>query len=228
MVKLNKSGNRRGRSLGETGLKAAELIHAAGDAGISTMEMRELLADRTTAARRTVMIAAQRGKFIKRSFKQLCVYYAPTVAPDTIERDFEQRKDDYLRAQVAIKAAANKRWYDAARHSAEVRKAARLDSKARRELAAQQRKATRAASATRRAEFDLTNRWAEKLRGTTCGIVQVPEKPAPTVDYSRAVITVAPRKLGRYEVADTIGPFSSTRPGQYVFPANGCAAKAAA
>lgn len=47
MVKLNKSGNRRGRCLGETGLKAAELIHAAGDQGISTMEMRELLADRT-------------------------------------------------------------------------------------------------------------------------------------------------------------------------------------
>ena len=228
MVKVNKSGNRRGRSLGETGLKAAELIHAAGDAGISTMEMRELLADRTPAARRTVMIAAQRGKFIKRSFRQLCVYYAPTVAPDTIERDFEQRKDDYLLAQVAIKAAANKRWYDAARHSAEVRKAAQLDSKARRELAAQQRKATRAASATRRAEFALTNQWAEKLRGTTCGIVQVPDKPAPAVDYSRAVVTVAPRKAGRYEVLEAVGPFSSTRPGQYVFPANGCAAKAAA
>ena len=128
MVKLNKSGNRRGRCLGETGLKAAELIHAAGDQGISTMEMRELLADRTPAARRTVMIAAQRGKFIKRSFNQLCVYYAPTVASDTIERDFAQRKDDYLRAQVAIKAAANKRWYDAARHSAEVRKAAQLEN----------------------------------------------------------------------------------------------------
>ena len=228
MVKLNKSGNRRGRSLGETGLKAAELIHAAGDAGISTMEMRELLADRTPAARRTVMIAAQRGKFIKRSFRQLCVYYAPTIAPETIGREFEARKSDYLLAQVAIKAAANKRWYDAARHKAEVRKAAQLDYKARRELAAQQRKATRAASATRRAEFALTNQWAEKLRGTTCGIVQVPDKPAPSVDYSRAIVTVAPRKAGRYEVLEAKGPFSSTRPGQYVFPADGCAAKAAA
>ena len=84
MVKLNKSGNRRGRCLGETGLLAAELIHAAGAEGLSTMQMREMLADRTPAARRTVMIAAQRGKFIKRSYKQLCVYYAPTVPLDVI------------------------------------------------------------------------------------------------------------------------------------------------
>lgn len=228
MVKLNKSGNRRGRCLGETGLLAAELIHAAGAEGLSTMQMREMLADRTPAARRTVMIAAQRGKFIKRSYKQLCVYYAPTVPLDVIESDFSRRKDDYILAQLAIKAAANKRWYDAAKGRREVREAAKLDAQSRRDLAAQRRKETRAASATKRAEFALTNKWAEKLRGTTSGIVEVPDATAPVVDFSRAIVTVAPRKLGRYEVLDVVGPFGSTKPGQYVFPANGCAAKAAA
>ena len=46
-------------------------------------------------------------------------------------------------------------------------------------------------------ETRLNNILAQKIKGTTRGIVTEPEKPAPVIDWSRAVVTVAPKTWER-------------------------------
>lgn len=71
------------------------------------------------------------------------------------------------------------------------------------------------------------NRLAAKLERDSGQRQEPKAKPEPTIDWSRAVVTVAAPKVGRYEVLEAVGPFSSLRPGQYAFEAASCAARAA-
>lgn len=80
-----------------------------------------------------------------------------------------------------------------------------------------------------RGEMQANNVLAAKIKRNHPAGQPTPEKPAPAIVWPEHVqVQRIPRSPGRYEVLATPGPFSSKKPGQYVFEAQSCAARAAA
>jgi hypothetical protein len=77
----------------------------------------------------------------------------------------------------------------------------------------------------RKANADAINRLAAKIKSESLPKSQ-PAGPVSIVWPANVKTTVSKAAPGRFEVLDAVGPFSSTKPGQYVFEAASCAAKA--
>lgn len=130
-------------------------------------------------------------------------------------RSLGQRPMDEYRARLRSDAQAR----TVARHAEKSAKQAQREETAAKKLA----------SATK--SMQRKTRSINAVAAAVQRRPMVEAAPAPVVpvavDWSRAKVTVAPRKLGRYEVLSVPGSFSATKPGQYVFDAASCAARAA-
>ncbi len=231
-----------GRPLSDIAQRTLRMIIDAGAQGVSCRQIREAFPDNQETARKSALNGVHLGRLWNLRSRRLTVYYAHGVDPDAAAETFAARvaERDAGQASLAQARAARNRLRLAA--LAEGRRDARAALESEREarrLAAQKAHEEREAqriererdkrtrAAIKREETSLNNRLARRIRGTTCGIVPPAQSAPVAVDWSRAVVTVAPRKLGRYEVLETPGEFAAMKPGQYGFEAQSCAARAA-
>lgn len=129
--------------------------------------------------------------------------------------------------RIAARKAERERIRTLKAEAKRIAEQSRKEVALRKALESEQRKKRAEATAARKAEAALNNALARKIRGTTRGIVQVQEQPAPSIDWSRAHVTVEKARPGRYEVLEVPGMFSAAKPGQYALPASSCSARAA-
>ena len=231
-----------GRPLAPVAARTQQLIAAAGAQGLSCAEIRAAFnPEHQETARKSALNGVHLGRLWNLRSRRLTVYYAPGVDRAEAEASFAVRVAERDTQQQATTAARRARYLDRLASLAHTRRQGREDLEAQREARRQQaeqsrlereaqrierERAKRQRAAIRRDETSLTNRLARKIKGTTSGIVMEPPKPAAAIDWSRAVVTVAPRKLGRYEVLPQPGQFSAARPGQYSDAPASCAARA--
>lgn len=236
-----------GRPLSKPAKAAHDLICASGAQGISTRELRAAThhADYETA-RKACINGVRLGRIWNLRSRRLTVYFGPGVDRAEAERTFAVRVAQ-RDAEQAVLAAATKGRYESRKRAeaAAIRRADKAgaerlrkeriaavaaDRRKRQEerKAKQERRNAGRESSRLQRDTAVNNKLAAMAKGKFAGIVPGVEPPPVVVDFSRAKVTVAPRKLGRYEVLDAPGPFGSTKPGQYVFPAQSCAARVAA
>lgn len=233
---------KNGRPLSPVAQRTQHLIAESGAQGMSCAEIRAAFPSHQDTARKAALNGVHLGRLWNLRSRRLTVYFAPGVDRAAAEASFAVRVAERDAQQQATTAARRARILARLASLAHTRRKGREDLEAKREARRQKaeqsrlereaqrierERATRQRAAIRRNETNLTNHLAKKIKGTTSGIVTVPEKPAAAIDWSRAVVTVAPRKLGRYEVLPTPGQFSAARPGQYADAPASCAARAA-
>lgn len=144
---------------------------------------------------------------------------AKAVADEKNRARWERAKAK-LRALRAPMVAARKAERERVRaeklDAKRIAEQAKKEAALRKALEAEQRKKRAEATAARKAETALNNRLAQRIRGTSRGIVPVPPAPVANEDWSKAHVTVAAPKLGRYEVLDAPRMFSALPVGRYL------------
>lgn len=208
---------------GNSGATMAELVAATGKTNLQIGALLDNLKGRHGCRR--VMI------YSLTVFGRIARYFAADVpleiAQAVVEREGEKRRIEGKRAsklkELERKArhrarakAQREANTDAIAEKQALREKAKKDAAERKALEAQQRAQRLALRKTMKAEAAMNNHLARKVRGTTRGIVQVEEKPAPSVDWSQAHVTKAPRPLGRWEVESVPRMFRDLPFGQYL------------
>ncbi len=223
------------------------LVEAAGAAGMTTEQITAALPREGDTIRRAACNAVFRGKLWNRRSRKLTLYFAHSVPLAVGEARMALLMAERDAAQAANQRAAQKRYEAKKRQEAAAVRALKREAWER-ERAERQRMAevTKAAAKVRAADADakpsvrhrtmatlkrgehaLSNALAARIRSDGTRGLMPAEKAQPTITWPEHVqVQRAARVPGRYEVLDAPGPFSATKPGQYAFEAQSCAARA--
>lgn len=221
--------NPTGRKSGAQALVTAAVIQA-GPNGMSTEEIRERFPELVEGARKGAINAAHRGLLKNMRSRRLTVYYPPSVSAAEMRANFAERSKVRDAQQAELRSQRKARYLEKLsldeerrrqmREAAEEIRAQRRaeverQKKEREALRAQQKAQAEMRKRTLKAETALNNRLAKRIKGTTRGLVTVPDVSA-SEDWSQARVTKAKTPLGRWEVGAVTPLFSALRPGQYL------------